>query len=366
MCGAGVPDSSVRTFTARYLILTTGFQGKDGISCLSRQIARALGKMTSEAVEVWSLDRAGSPPGAAVRFRPSGGSRIRLIIRSLVRALHSCRTTTIVVMHAHLSPLCLLMRLRGARVLQVLHGVEVWKKLSPLQSLAFRKSDRLVCVSCHSAQRFENANPSFKRVVVCHPGLPDRPGVAHSEDNSPAFALIVGRMSSEERYKGHDVLLEEWPEVLKRVRAARLTVAGGGDDSDRLLRKAEALGVAESVRFVGEVTDDALEKLYRECAFFVMPSRNEGFGLVFLEAMRAGKPCIGGQGAASEIIVHETTGFVVAPGDRAELRDAIVHLAQSSELRRRMGVAARKRFEERFNDRSFEVRWLEVLESAGG
>ena len=83
---------------------------------------------------------------------------------------------------------------------------------------------------------------------------------------------------------------------------AVLAIAGDGDDRPRLEARVAALGITRAVRFLGRVDDDRLDELYRECRLFVMPSRDEGFGLVFLEAMRAGKPCIGGRGAASEII----------------------------------------------------------------
>ena len=71
---------------------------------------------------------------------------------------------------------------------------------------------------------------------------------------------------------------------------------------------------------------EALAALYRDCAFFVMPSRDEGFGLVFLEAMRAGKACIGGAGAAAEVIEDGVTGLVVDAADRQQVAKAVVRL----------------------------------------
>jgi phosphatidyl-myo-inositol dimannoside synthase len=351
-----------------YLVLTPGLEGRDGISCLTRQIVRALGDGAPLGVEIWSLEPLGSSLGASggARFRPSGGSRLRLVLWSLACIFRNCRETTVVVMHANLSPLALPLRLRGARVVQVLHGIEVWKRLSPLRRRVFRMSDRLVSVSRHSAERFERANPGVGRPAICHPGLPGGlPAIDGGKDSSP-FALIVGRMSSEERYKGHDILLEVWPEVLGQIGTASLTVVGGGDDSARLAEKAKELGLADSVRFAGVVSDEELDRLYRDCAFFVMPSRNEGFGLVFLEAMRAGKACIGGEGAPSEVIQHEKTGFVVNPGDRAQLREVLLRLFRSPELRRRLGDEGRKRFEEEFTDRAFQSRWSAVLDGMGG
>ena len=80
------------------------------------------------------------------------------------------------------------------------------------------------------------------------------------------------------------------------------------------------------MRFLGRVSDQALDALYRDCAFFVMPSRDEGFGLVFLEAMRAGKACIGGAGAAAEVIEDGVTGLVVDAAEPDEVAKAVVRL----------------------------------------
>src|SRR5260221_434552 len=103
-------------------------------------------------------------------------------------------------------------------------------------------------------------------------------------------APMVGRMPRHERYKGHDWLIDVWPFVVPSVPDARLVVVGRGDDRARLEARVAAAGVGGAIRFAGRVSDEELAGLYRACAFFVMPSANEGFGLAYLEAMRAGKP----------------------------------------------------------------------------
>jgi glycosyltransferase involved in cell wall biosynthesis len=92
-----------------------------------------------------------------------------------------------------------------------------------------------------------------------------------------------------------------------------------------------------------------------------MPSRDEGFGLVFLEAMRAGKPCIGAVGAAAEIIVDVETGFVVDPDRPQQLHGALVRLFREGDLRVRMGDAGRRREQEVFGVEEFRRRMFEIL-----
>ncbi len=362
------------------LLLTLGFHGADGLACLSRELAGALVEQDPDlGVEVWSLSDgaafmeegfATKPDDAKISVRVARGSRIRFVSWTLGEVLASQRDRLVVVVHANLAPLALGFTARGARYIQVLVGIEVWKRLSPLQTRALERASRLVSISAHSASRFREANPALADhdAVICHPGLPqgdsDRHAATHVGEAERPFALIVGRMSSEERYKGHDLLLEIWNDVTKRQPDAELVVVGGGDDRNRLEQKARALKLSGSVRFVGQVDDSTLETLYRECAFFIMPSRGEGFGLVFLEAMRAGKLCVGGEGAPSEIIENGVTGFVVAPDDRERLGDLVVELFGKPEKRRAMGAEARRRFEAQFTTARFRERFLSALSRA--
>lgn len=346
----------------RSLILTPSFSGKDGISRLSRRLAHAIVELDAE-IEVWSLmDEPGAVveiDGTTIPVRAAGGSKIRMVAWALAGVLRDCRGLHVVVMHAHLGPLCFPFRGRGARVFHVLHGIEVWRPLTLLQASAFRMADRLLCVSAHSEQAFAEANPGFRHTTVCHSGIPDRLPSAKPDDDG--FALIVGRMASSERYKGHDVLLEIWPDVLREVPHAELVVVGDGDDRERLLAKAEDLGISRSVRFTGLISDQELDRLYRRCAFFVMPSVNEGFGLVFLEAMRASKACVGGLGAASEVIDEGKTGYVVDPHDRCAVARILVELFSQPERRRDMGARGRERFERDFTSERYRERLRETL-----
>ncbi|WP_048198503.1 glycosyltransferase family 4 protein [Methanocella arvoryzae] len=104
------------------------------------------------------------------------------------------------------------------------------------------------------------------------------------------MALFVGRM----RYqKGPDLLVEAVPHVLRRRWDVKFLFAGEGDHREACQRMAHELGIAESCRFPGYVPDDDLKDLYNACDLLVVPSRNEPFGIVVLEAWDAGKPVIG-------------------------------------------------------------------------
>jgi phosphatidyl-myo-inositol dimannoside synthase len=348
----------------RSILLTPNLLGHDGVSALSREVARALAAPSL----VLSLHDSAAPghASAGLEMRGAGGSRMGFLA-DVARAMPRVTADTVIVCsHLHLAPAARVLSWRGQRPTIILCGIEAWVNLRPAERWAIAGGD-VVAISRHTSDRFKAANPALAAtdVVVCHPGLPAK-SPSHSRAPtdfgfSTSTALIVARMSAAERYKGHDALIDVWPLLLSRHPDAVLAIAGDGDDRSRLAARAATLGITDSVRFLGRVDDDQLAELYRQCRFFVMPSRDEGFGLVFLEAMRAGKPCIGGRGAASEVIEHGVTGLIVDPDSRSELLAAVERLYNESDACRDMGAAGRDRFLSTFTNDCFQVRLRKAM-----
>jgi phosphatidylinositol alpha-1,6-mannosyltransferase len=174
-------------------------------------------------------------------------------------------------------------------------------------------------------------------------------------------------MLSAERYKGHDQLLEAWPAVLARVPNARLVVVGDGDDVVRLQEKAAALRLSPNVVFTGFLSNTDLLLRYRQAAVFAMPSRSEGFGLVYLEAMAHRLPCIGSShDAAGEVIEDGSTGYLVSQSDTTTLAARIVSLLEDEGLRRAMGERGHARLLRAYTYERFRDRFLPAILSSFG
>jgi phosphatidylinositol alpha-1,6-mannosyltransferase len=338
---------------APVVVLTPNISGRDGISRLARLVADTFVDPTVLALHEPAETR--SVRHATVRGAAGRPSRL---VAAAVGAAASCDSrTTVVVVHLHLAPAALAFAARGASIVAFLCGVEAWKPLTWIQRTALDRAERLVAISGYTRERFIAANPHFasRTIDICHPGVEAGAATAHAA-GAPPSALIVGRMAADEQYKGHDALIEMWPEVAAEVPGAALRVVGDGDDRQRLEQRAAALGLGQQVVFLGRVDEAALRREYATCAAFVMPSRDEGFGFVFVEAMRAACPCIGAEGAASEIIVDGETGWLVPAGDAGRLRERIVQLLRDPAAADAMGARGRARFlqlftEERFRDR---------------
>jgi glycosyltransferase involved in cell wall biosynthesis len=345
----------------RLILIATELFAPGGIQRVGRQVIDALDGCAPLAVG--SLRDAAVPSGfrmpAGNDVRLAAGSRVKLGAWALGLARRRCAGTQVLLMHVHLAPIALPLIARGAHVVVFLYGVEVWRPLTTIERFVLGRASRLVAISEYTAQRFRAANPWIGRrtIDVCPLGVPDAalPGPGDDVAADGDFALIVSRISREDRYKGHERLIRAWTGVRQRVPGARLVIVGDGDDRARLEALTVELGLDRAVHFTGVVSDRALAAWYGTCAFFVMPSPDEGFGLVFLEAMRAGKACIGAPGAAAEVIVDGVTGTIVAP-EASALVDAIVRLFEDPARREQFGRAGQRRFEQFFSAVQFASR----------
>ncbi|HEX4961551.1 MAG TPA: glycosyltransferase family 4 protein [Thermoanaerobaculia bacterium] len=252
--------------------------------------------------------------------------------------------------------------------LVTLHGLEVWHPLEWDRQRALARATALFAVSAHTLERARPYCRGLEKAQVIPLALEEREpaGIADTaliQQLGRGFVLIAGRMAAGERYKGHDQLLEAMPRIRELCPAARLVVAGDGDDRARLQEKAEYLGVGAAVVFTGFTSEATLGELYRRCAVFAMPSRGEGFGLVYLEAMRAARPVLAAQGsAAAEIVADGETGLLIDPDDRENLAKALARLLRDAGAARRMGWAGRERWEKQFGADRFRERLEPLLE----
>src|SRR5258705_870793 len=365
------PPPSVKTAeraVTRVIVLTPMMGGADGISEMTRQWVRVLESRVGRDVgglEVWSLDDLQRPGVAApaTAFHTARSRRIRFAAFALRHGVASASDTLVIAMHLHLLPVALPFVWRRARLLPILMGIEAWAPLRPIERAAMRRAWKVAAISTHTAARFRAANPSLADipVTVCPPGAPAMARPAPERIDWP-YGLIVGRMSAPEPYKGHDALIEVWPLVRRAVPAARLVIAGDGDDASRLREKA----ATDSITFLGQVDEARLAALYRDATFFVMPSTEDGFGLVYLEAIRASTPCSAARGAAEEIITDGRDGLIVDAGDRDALVAALVQLFSDPQARARMAAAAVQRASGEFGAVALDARVRRALELGEG
>ena len=255
-----------------------------------------------------------------------------------------------------------------APYLVLLHGIEVWRPLEWDRRRALAGATVAAAVSAYTVERARPFCPDLSPHGDPPPGsggstgrgrggcLAGRPGrarlPAHRGPHGSGRALQGARPAP----GGDARILEVHPNT-------RLVVAGEGEDRQRLEEKAAHLGLGPSAVFTGFTSEATLAELYRRCAIFAMPSRGEGFGLVYLEAMRSAKPVLAARDtAAEEIVVDGPTGVLVDPDDRADLASALPTCSTTPTMSRRLGEAGRERWRTEFGLDRFQERLEPMLE----
>ncbi len=251
---------------------------------------------------------------------------------------------------------------RPGRVTVMLHAAELDEPMSWLTRRVLACGVRVIAISnftCGKAVALgvprENISVLYHGRDVSRATVPER---ARADDR-PRL-LFVGRM--DERYKGQAEILDA-AELLETYGVSlRYDFAGGGVSLATWQAEVIKRGLQRCVTFHGRVSNEALQELYGTADFFVMPSQNEGFGLVYVEAMSAGLPCVASNvDAAQEIVAHGETGFCVPFGNSTALVAALTELARDPALRQRMGEAGLARYRAHFTRACFVARLEQFL-----
>jgi glycogen(starch) synthase len=173
--------------------------------------------------------------------------------------------------------------------------------------------------------------------------------------------FFAGRLEYE---KGVQTVLDALPLVLDEL-PVRFIVAGVGTHEEALREHAIRDGLDGQVEFTGFVSEEDLRMYYAAADLAVVPSLYEPFGMVALETMAAGTPCIAADtGGLRELVVHDATGLRFSPGDPASLADAILRLLTDTRLDRRLTLDARRWLNEGFSWESIADRTVDVYERA--
>lgn len=348
-----------------------------GIQQVSRHIGAVLARRSRErrlACELLALNDAAGPGSFAVGrdeycYRGFGRSKTALLAYLLGRAT---RIDFLVLGHVNLAPLGLLLRLIRPRIQYwvVAHGVEVWTSLPAHRRRALARTRGVFSVSAFTAdQLVEKQKLDRRDVFVLSPALDPSFILPAADDDRPPAArkvlLTVGRLVSSEPGKGVDTVIRVLPDVLKCFPDLLYIVVGEGDLKPRLEEWAQQSTARSHIQFIGHLQLGDLKKYYSACDIYVMPSRQEGFGLVFLEAMAFGKPVIAGKcGGAAEIVRDGQTGFLVDPDNSDELAERLIRLLQDDALRKKMGARGRQLANDTYSFARFEQKLTRILDTA--
>ena len=312
------------------LLCTDSYGGHGGIALYNRDVAEALAAR-SDVEEVIIVPRVirsevySVPP--KITFHADAAKGPAQYLRAVMRA-RSEKPDLVICGHMNLLPVaCTLAR----NPLLMIYGIEAWKhsrralvnrllhRAGAIISISEITRDRLLAWSKYRGKTFLLPNAIHAEQYGIREKRTDL--VARYKLEGKRVLLTVGRLAEEERYKGFDEVLEILRELPEDV---VYMIAGGGNDAVRLQHKAAHLGLANRVVFTGLFSDEDKCDLYALADVYVMPSRGEGFGYVFLEALASGVPVIGSKhDGGREALLDGQLGLLVDPANPAEIAAAI-------------------------------------------
>lgn len=262
-------------------------------------------------------------------------SKMRFITGALRTAIGRPRFDWIICGHVNLLPVATVAAaLSGARIIVVAYGMEVWQPRNMISRKFLSRVFAVISISSVTIERLQGWAKLPPNRTFLLPNAVDlsrfAPGTKSEELMSRwslggrRVLLTVGRMDAAEQAKGFDEILDVMPRLVSEIPELVYVAVGDGSDRRRLQAKADALGLSRHCVFPGYVSEQEKLEYYRLADVFVMPSRLEGFGYVFLEALAVGVPVIASKVDGSrEAVRNGAWGALVDPDNPEELIAAI-------------------------------------------
>jgi len=315
------------------LLCTDSYGGYGGIALYNRDLAEAFASR-DEVDEVIVVPRvirtAPRNIPSKITFIASAARGPLHYMRAIARARRA-RPDLVICGHINLLPVaCSVAR----SPMLMLYGIEAWKRRrSPIVNRLIHRCSAVVAISGITCERFLAWSHYHGSVHLLPNAIhAEQYGIREKRADLVAryglagkrVLLTVGRLAREERYKGFDEVLEVLSNFDDDV---VYIIGGGGNDRTRLEQKALQLGIAQRVIFTGLFPEEEKADLYNLADIYVMPSRGEGFGFVFLEALASGVPVIGSKhDGGAEALLEGELGLLVDPANPAEIEAAIREL----------------------------------------
>ncbi len=356
----------------KILLLTPELFGFGGVQRFSRHVSLVLGRLAEvnqfqlliNSLMDKDIDNY-SPylPGNPV-ILISKGNKIRFVFNSL--RIVSPKMRWIYATHLHLSPVAYFIKRINSSVKYAvhLHGIDIWGEISPLRKMALQNADLLTTSSTFTAEKaLSRHRLSAEKIRVLNPPidpfwlqkiLNHSSSLESGKENKGKYLLTVARLDAADQQKGVDDVIRAFSLLSPKYPDLRYRIVGTGSDQKRLEELAKKSGLGEKVIFLGNVTEGELQELYKNCEIFIMPSKKEGLGIVFLEAMAYKKPIIAcDEGGIPDAVISNQTGILVNFGRPDEIKKAVERLITEPETAAMMGEAGYHHLLDKFSFETF-------------
>lgn len=347
----------------------SAFGNTGGIEKFNRCFIKALNDISHESGLVASVFSAYDSDADAryasdIYFKGFGRERTKSLLHVVRQAF---KHDVVVLGHINLAIAGILVKfLRPkCKLVVITHGIEVWSKLGVIKKLCLRKANLILAVSHYTRNQLVLKNGINPEKILLFPNtidpffkLPENPAKPpylmerYGLTEEKMVILTISRLMSSEKEKGYDKVIAALPQILGRVPEAVYVIGGKYDDKEkhRINELLQHYNVADKVILPGFIKEEELADHYCLANVFIMPSRKEGFGIVFLEALACGSPVIGGnQDGSVDALMNGYLGRLINPTRTDEIANAIFEhrerLSLSSRLAKQNTVRSNYRFE---------------------
>lgn len=249
------------------------------------------------------------------------------------------RPDLILTSHVNFTPVAhKLKKIFGTPYWAIAHGIDSWNISDVRLKAALVAADRIYSVSNYTSDRLASEQRLDLDKMRILPNTfdseqfrirpkPDYLLKRYGLQPEQPVLLTLCRLVKAEAYKGYDQILEALPIINQSFPSVRYILAGKGDDVTRIKSLVRQHRLEKYVILTGFIPDNELEDHYNLCDVFAMPSKGEGFGIVYLEAMACGKPVLGGnQDGAVDALFNGTFGALVNPDDSKEIAQTLISI----------------------------------------
>ncbi len=321
----------------------SAFSQSGGIEKFNRCFIKALHEVAASTVSVVSVydDAADERYIGSLSYKGLKKNK-SLSVLHVIRNIY--KQDVLILGHINLAVagvICKLLR-PSCKLILIVHGIEIWKKQTGIKKKCLDKADHILAVSTYTKNQLVLRNKITPQKITLLSNAVDPYFRLPATFSKPSILLeryklqvdqpvifTLSRLSSAEQYKGYDKVIAALPEVLKQVPGCKYILGGKYDDIEhkRIAALINQYNVKDNVIVTGYIDEAEVTDHYLLADVFVMPSKHEGFGIVFLEAMACGIPVIGGnQDGTVDALLNGRLGTLVNPDNIQEISSAIVQI----------------------------------------
>lgn len=326
-------------------LMLTAFSSTGGIEKFNKALMKALVELQERHRYTVSFaamhDRGVDTDYVPARnFQPFFGKRIRFVLFTFLQSL---RCDHLMIGHLNLAVVGVLFKLfrPGKKLTVICHGLEVFEPVSGLKKQLLQKADHILAVSAFTKKKLIDLQGVPAERISIFPNTLDPGFQLPAVFSKPAFLknrygieerewviFTLTRLNSNEGYKGYDKVISVLPHLIKKGIPCKYILAGKADavEERRIRDLIAANNMQEYVICTGFLANEEITDHYLLADVFVMPSKGEGFGIVYLEAMACGLPVIAGNKDGSvDALKQGELGTLVNPDSLDEIEQAITN-----------------------------------------